>query len=156
MTDPDLRDLLRSPALELTPPPDVAQRVRRRGAEVRRTNRRGVAGLLVLTGALALALGPGLPDRFVPEDRRQPAAQAAAVLPAVEPVAEALLVVRHAPGAYDSVRTEQAVAACTPQAQLGFPGGRPVHEVTVEGTRAQVAAVRACLQRVPGATVTTG
>lgn len=147
-----MRELLRSPALELRPPVDVADRVRTRGAEVRRTNRRGVAGLVVLA-AIGLAIGPGFPDRLVPEGSRQPAAQAF-VLPAAEPVASALLLVRYAPGAYSSITTERAVAACTPQAELSFPGGRPMHRVTVSGTPAEVAAVQACLARVPGAVVT--
>lgn len=148
-----MRDLLRSPALELAPPAEIDQRVRRRGAEVRRTNKRGVTGLVVLLAAIGLALGPGLPDRFVPEDRRQPAAEAA-VLGAVEPPASALLQVRYAAGAYSSTSTERAVARCTPEATLSFRDARPEHEVTVEGSRAQVAAVRACLARVPGAQVT--
>ena len=150
MKPQEMRELLMSPALELRPPVDVVDRVRTRGAEVRKTNRRGVAGLVVLA-AIGLAIGPGFPDRLVPEGSRQPAAQAF-VPDAAEPVA--LLLVRYAPDAYSSVTTERAVAACTPEAELSFPGGRPLHQVTVAGTRAEVAAVRACLARVPGAVVT--
>lgn len=146
----DLRALLKDPALELEPGPELSERVRVRGSWVRRTNRRGAAGLLALVAGL-LVLGPGLPDRFVPEDRRSPAAQAA-VLPAVDAEVAVLLEVRHT--SYDRVVTEQAVATCTPTAQLDLTGDLPVHRITVTGSAERLSAVRACLQRIPGASVT--
>ena len=153
----DLRALLRSPALALTPDPDTDRAVRAQAGGIRRQRRGGAVGL-VLVLAVGLALGPGLPDRLVPAERRGPAA-AAALGAAPEPAAQGLFDVRYAPGAYSSTGTEARLARCAVPVEartgLAGPADAPRHRVTAAGTPAQVAALLACLQAVPGALVTS-
>lgn len=60
MRDDELSALLRSPALSLDPPPDLAGAVRSSARRVRRRQTAGVAALSVVALGVAGLLGPGL------------------------------------------------------------------------------------------------
>jgi hypothetical protein len=151
----ELRALMRSDALSPAPDPDTSWLVRDRAREVRRRRARRAGGAAVVLAVVGLVAFTGVTNRLVEPDRRSPGASAADRAP-VEPPASAALVVSYSPGAYDSVRTEQAVADCaaptTALVRLQLPQNS--HLVVASGSVAEIAGLRACLAAVPGATVT--
>ncbi|MCW2620955.1 MAG: hypothetical protein JWL64_557 [Frankiales bacterium] len=153
MNADELHSLMHSPALGPVPSPETVEIVRGRAAVVRRQRRSTAGAVAVVVVATGLLVGPGIPDRLLPADRRSPPDVAA---PRAESTGQAVLQVGYLPGSYTSVATEEAVARCAAptSARVRLLAPTPAHVVTATGTPEELVALRACLAAIPGTTVT--